>query len=158
MKELFELVKERPDDSLTRETVCPYCGSTNIQELGHVETLLANFGNEDPNHHWITCHCQDCEKEFGHEYKEGNHWYVERETKKVLKGIPSCYEFYVYTCTHCDGDVVRKYTSLDSGSLPGADRGFAVLSTIKGVKQYRTFYECKSCGEKVETPDEYYHG
>ncbi len=156
MKELFELVKERPDPSIPPENICPFCESTNVQEKGHSTTLLGSPPGEDWNHHWRMCRCQDCEREFCHEHKNGNHWYVEgREGKanKILKGIPSCFEGYAYTCTHCEGDVIRHYTALDgeskvTGLCTSSENG-------KWVKKYRIFYECQECKTKVETPEDY---
>ena len=90
MEELFEIIKERPDHNLGRRTICPGCHSGDIEEKEHTTTLVG--GKPDPNHHWVRSHCNDCGKDFTHEFKEGNHWYtqhIEGRGKIVLKGMPS---------------------------------------------------------------------
>lgn len=157
MNKLFELVKERPSPSLTRdETICPFCNSHNVKINEHWETLVG--GDPDPNHHWKSSTCNDCKEDFTHEYKYNNVWYTKKG--KILKGIPSCFENYIYTCNKCDGDVIRKYTKLDGSDLQGADGIVLTITTTmdgKWIKQFRIFYVCQKCNSSIEVPDEYYN-
>jgi hypothetical protein len=114
----LDLVKERPDPTLTLDNKkCPFCDSSNIKETDHSMTLVG--GDRDYNHHWRNHVCNACNKEFIIEHKldfadkNPNIWYVDRITHKVLKGIPSCFESYIYTCSKCNGAVHRIYTALD---------------------------------------------
>ena len=93
MNEFLELVKERPDRTLKLdETFCPFCCSTDIKEVEHIQTLLG--GKPDPNHHWHHCECNNCNEKFIKEHKCTNVWYT--KDGKILAGIPNCFESYKY--------------------------------------------------------------
>lgn len=155
MSSLADIVVERPDPTLQRQTVCPLCGSDNVDELGETQTLAGSN-----NHHWIRCICFSCKEAFSHEFTAGderfgikpNHWYT--KNGKVLRGAPTCFESYTYTCEHCGGDVKRHYFHLDE------DVEVEVLITEyvggKSVKKYRTIFECGKCGASVKSDDEYF--
>ena len=152
MNELFELVKERPDPLLSKDkTICPFCDSENITVHDHSSTMVG--GDPDPNHHWKRSKCNDCKEEFVHEYKRDNVWYTKND--EVLRGIPTCFEPYIYTCNRCNGDVRRYHTALDGESPTQV----LTSSKVNGewIKQYRTFYKCDTCNKQVETKEDYYH-
>ncbi len=100
------------DHSLTKETICPYCNSRNVKINSHSSTLVG--GDPDPNHHTIHAICLECNKEFLQEYQHANVWYSEiiNEESKLLKGLPSCFEDWIYTC-ECGGNIRRQYRELD---------------------------------------------
>ena len=154
MSELFEIVKERPDNSLNKEIPsCPCCErNIDVVVISEASTLVGNLDGKDVNHHWLNCYCHLCEDTFVFEHKKDNCWIT--KNKKILKGIPSCFEDYIYTCNECNGKVRREYTQLD-GETP-----VQILKTIKEngewKKKYRTFFSCEICGKTIETDEEYY--
>ena len=73
MNEFLSLVKERPDPSLKiDETICPYCGTSEVEEFSHFQTIVGGLNGNDPNHHWVEAQCEKCNKCFVKEYKNGN--------------------------------------------------------------------------------------
>jgi len=149
---LFDIVKQRPNKKLNlNNATCPFCKSKDYINLESITTLLGWSGKTNPNHQWHWRKCSDCNKIYVVEEKENNIWIVDIETKKVMDGMPSCFEDYLYTCSKCNGDVYRFYTSLKG------DKKVKSLSESwdeklkKYIKHYRIFFECKNCGVKVET-------
>jgi hypothetical protein len=145
--ELFKLVTQRPDEKLTvSNAVCPFCNSANYQSKGIRSTLLA-FNN----HTWNHRKCNGCQKNYVVEEKSGNVW-VTDENANVLKGIPSCYENYIYDC-NCGGKVKREYRGLDNKPT----NFLSSSSTENGwVKHYKTFFKCDTCHTEIETENDYY--
>lgn len=150
MKEpaFFELVTNRPQEFKNK---CPYCKSTNIRRGGSTTTLVGG-GN---NHIWTDTRCQDCRKTFTIEEKGNNIWLTDR-SGKILRGVPSCFERYIYECAHCGGDVDRTYTELD-GITPTNSLSYE-YNNEERIKKFRIFFECQDCGKKVESEEEYYYG
>ena len=161
--DLLSIVSERP----IKESVpaCPSCSSTELTSYGSSTTLLGYpSGSPNPNHCWTTMKCDNCHLEFTREEKYDNVWYTNKKNI-ILKGIPSCFESYVYHCIECGGHVRREYKGLDGNALPsfGPDeKRMEILSTKieagKSVKQYRTFYYCEKCHHGGEVVDDYYEG
>jgi uncharacterized protein with PIN domain len=128
------------DHSLKRnETHCPYCNSDNVKINSHSQTLVG--GDPDPNHHTIHATCLSCNKDFWKEYQHANVWYSEPlgEEKLLLKGLPSCFEDWVYTC-ECGGHIRRSHKEMDGVTE-------AKILTLGGIgKTFRVFWTCDSCG------------
>lgn len=151
----LDLVIERPDSELKiDEYLCPYCNSTNVEATPQGQTLVADYGT-DANHVWTGIQCNDCGKTCTHEHRSFNSWYTDSRGK-ILRGIPSCFERYIYTCRHCGGDVVRKYLKLDSDEEVSCCSYGPDENGIWTPKQ-RTVFECHSCGESVESNVESWH-
>lgn len=149
-----EVVAERPLAEVPTDAAkCPDCGGGNLRETGREMTLLGWSGEGwDPNHVWCWLSCNDCHGEFIREMKSGNVWYTrDRSEGRVLRGMPSCFGTYTYTCVKCSGPVVRKYSALDGSPT----RGF--LLTTKDGPQYRTEYRCKVCGHGGQVKSDYWH-
>ncbi len=145
----LRLVKERHDPNLTKKHVCPYCGSKNVKDMGTSTTLLVG-----PRNHFHTeCTCRSCGKQFNHHWKEQGkhwktgevqrvHWYLDRKTRKVLAGIPGCYEPYVWTCKHCGGDV----------RLETLSGGTGIITRLPGdPPKYEWRFKCQGCGRSAKS-------
>lgn len=151
---LFELVRERPIAERSSERPsCPYCQSRKLETASAFTTLVGggdrNDPDEDPNHRHIEMRCLACWRRFMRELKYANVWYTttDSDVSKVLRGMPSCFEGYVYTCQHCGGDIQRRYTEMD-GVEPV--RGGLHYSAEHGA-EFRTFFDCMGCGRTAET-------
>lgn len=151
----ISLIKERPDPSLSNNIdKCIFCNSEDVEHNGSSQTLVGG-----DNHHWHRYHCKDCDGKFTCEQKDHgdftNYWITTEinDGVKVLKGIPSCFEDYIYTCSHCGGDVRREYKQPDGVSDCG---GILSYDMKTGKGNFRIFFSCQKCGEKVETEDEYW--
>lgn len=163
IKELLEIIQQTPlPEKKWRDIECPYCGSEHVEVESTSHTLVGYPGKfDDRNHYWYHCLCKSCGKNCIKERKGKNVWYTEKG--RVLKGVSSCFENYIYTCKSCGGDIVRKHTKLDGRELDriklDEETEIVGLSTKhidgKWVKQYRTFYYCKSCDIKIETETDY---
>lgn len=151
---LLEIVKERPDPSLTMDNImCPHCESEDVKNTGHSQTLVGSIDGYDPNHHWYDYVCKTCDEYFMLERKDGNIWYTAgRFGSKIFKGMPTCFESYIYTCVHCDGDVHRVTKELDGVTLNTSEW----TSYDDGRPLFRTFFECQSCEASVESINEHY--
>jgi DNA-directed RNA polymerase subunit RPC12/RpoP len=155
MKTLTEFVRqeklrERPSGKVS----CPYCGGHKVRLRGHSHTLIGGGDgtpNGDPNHNWVDYSCSDCGQSFVREYKSGNVWYTDsRQSGKVLRGLPNCFERYVYTCAACDGEVTRRYADMD-GTTPVTSLSSSWEEEPKRyVRHYRTFFGCASCGASID--------
>ena len=138
MTELTELVTQR---KLEGEPACPRCGCDyTVTEI--TTTLVGIVDGIDANHKWESSVCSSCQFAFIVESKRGNTWIT--KDSKVLAGLPNCFEDYIYTCAHCNGNVVRKYTVED-----GCTVATSLLIDKDGPK-YRTFYLCQSCAASIE--------
>jgi len=155
---LFKIVADRPTDDEPTDAACPCCRSESVRQEGETSTSVGCFPGEDPNHHRVQCWCEKCGQSFTKEWKYKNVWYT--SGGKVLRGMPSCFESYVYRCLKCDGDVRREYTELD-----GETKAVNLMAVNEGkrgrqkwVRKYRTFYSCSGCGKRTEVEDEYWLG
>jgi len=148
------LVKERPDKSLKiNKYKCPFCESKKITKSGSTTTLVGGRG--DANHVWTSCSCQICKKSFIHEHINNNTWYTCEQ--KIIAGIPSCFENYIYTCAYCNGKIERHYLELDSDN----EANFLSSREIDGVwkNEYRIVFKCNNCLESIESNiDHWYKG
>lgn len=93
---------------------CPYCESEDVSCTDVEETMLGWFSTdplENPNHRWEYHACNGCSKTFCVEKQRNNVWYT-TDRIKVLRGVSSCYETYLYTCK-CSGDVLWERRNLD---------------------------------------------
>lgn len=153
-----KIVANNKDDTLPFDgAICPSCGNTDIKESGHHMTLVGCLNKPkhklaDGNHHWISCECSKCNLKWTKEVKYDIIWYTNPETRKVIKGIPNCFEGYILTCSYCGGDVHRRYSGLDGKTK--VDGLCTKVEEIDGkeywVKKYREFYYCKDCGVEEE--------
>lgn len=151
--EFLDLVTQRPDPTLDQQKpFCPFCNNESVHVIGR-RTTLVGFDVIDTNHVWIHCSCKACNKSWIVEVK-GDHsingynvWYTKDD--KVLMGIPTCFESYIYTCRHCGGDVVRNY--YDKGT-----RNETKYLSIGKEKSYDTFFSCTKCHAEVWCSNDYY--
>lgn len=157
---LLDCFKERPlDEKPSDPATCPYCGSGDTQDRGTTTTLVGFSGPVDPNHQWNQRACRGCHKGFVREIKGLNVWYTAERVHGgpsiILKGIPSCFEAYQYTCPLCEGPVLQKQRNLQGGLA-------TVLSSRevdgKWVRGYTTHYHCTQCGHGGQVDSDYYHG
>ena len=149
-KSLFSMVTQKPNENLTSQNVkCPYCESRKHTSYGGYSTLV---GGILANHHWNEMRCQKCNEYFTLETMGNNRWVADKN-KKITDGMPSCFEYYVYTCKKCGGDVKRKHTDFEGKEVTGLH-----YNSIEGVTtpQFKTFFECDGCKEKIETDYEYW--
>ena len=144
---LYSLVTQRPDLTLSKSVIiCPFkCRKSTIRVHSIVNSCVGGY--PDPNHYWVTCKCEKCNKDFIQEYKTDNVWYTAEN--KVLKGMPSCFENYIYTCAYCSGEVHRKYTELD-GVTPTNSLGSKINEEGVWERDYREFYCCQKCPATIE--------
>jgi DNA-directed RNA polymerase subunit RPC12/RpoP len=166
MNEFLKLVKERPDKKLWKKGVfCPYCKSKDVQNFGTMTTLVGYFG-KDLNHTHTRCKCNKCGKEFTKETKGyDNVWFTD-PNGKVLLGIPYCFEYYVYTCKHCGGDVVKVWfdVATDEPTKPyKTEDGYEFVAISSEVKEGKSIsrqypvFRCKQCGKEIKSENEYMH-
>lgn len=152
---LFDIIKERPlAEDPEGDGSCPYCGSTETELLGEETTLLGWTGSVNPNHRRQTRSCKGCSRGFTREIRGVNVWYTEHP-RVILRGVPSCFEDYVYTCIKC-GAAVRR----DHFDLQGNPAKF-LSSRLVGdewVRGYTTRYACTQCGHGGETAEDYWDG
>ncbi len=147
MNEFLEIVTQRPEH-LSKSAICPYCNKT-ATETGSEQTLV---GDDKYNHFWIRCHCSSCARDFSIEHKGGNVWIVS-DHKKVLKGIPTCWETYVYTCGKCNGDVYRRHVDKVSHQPLNS-----VVTVIGDDEQnWVAEFKCDQCGVAAYSENEYYY-
>jgi len=155
MNEFLDIVNERPDPFM-KSPKCPCCGSDNIN-CGDASSTLV--GGNNVNHHWTECQCNECQSKFTFEKKGhgliSNCWVT--CNGRILHGIPSCFESYVYTCHECGGEIRRSSYDLNSG-----DKVSTLIYDIvdgKSVPKFRTLFECDNCDVSMEITDSntYYH-
>jgi hypothetical protein len=76
---------------------------------------------------------------------------------RVLNGMPSCFERYIYTCSVCGKDVHRHYLNKETG-LPATSLSIKIEDG-KQIKSYETRYICD--GEHpnnfVDMEQDYWH-
>lgn len=102
------------------------------------------------NHVWDSHECRSCGLAFCREHKGDNVWYTTHGVgARVLKGVPTCFEPYFYSCAKCDGTVRRTYE--------GKTSGFTVINNRRKTRNYRIFYRCDDCDHGGEVNVEY-HG
>jgi hypothetical protein len=139
-------INEKPSE----KGACPFCSSASIVHGGFSTTLVGGGTgpDDDPNHTHTSCTCKDCKKAFVRETCSGNVWY----TKEMfaLKGMPSCFEGYVYPCK-CGGKVTREYTDKVSGKKT------SLLCYDKDGPKFDTFFSCDKCSKKIQTKKEYWY-
>lgn len=160
---LLKHIAHKPLDELPSAKVhCPYCNSIKIKKGGKITTLLGGGTgvDDDPNHTWCSCTCNNCTKTFIRETKNGNVWYTEggnyKGTSVVLKGVPSCFERYYYTHKKCGKRISLEYRNLDD------TKDVSNLASSKDengnwIKSYKTFYSCE-CGFRLEVDQDHWHG
>lgn len=151
MNKLLEVVAVEPlTEKPSENGSCPFCSSANIHH-GAFSTTLVGGGtdkDDDPNHTHTNCVCKDCSRDFVRETRSGNVWYTKQ--CRVLKGMPSCFERYVYPCK-CGGQVTREYIDKASGASA------KILSYKDGIPSYKTVYSCDKCKVSIETPKDYWY-
>lgn len=169
--EFLSIVTQRPEELDKDNPFCPFCGSHNLHLYNHIQTLVGGRGI-DPNHHWMYFTCNSCQQKFVMEFKGirtpnttpllkrifkfnefYNVWYT--QNNKILRGIPSCFENYIYTCNKCGGDVHRHH--FDRGTRNDA----TMLTDWLGddADQHRSYtihFICQKCGAEVQSFNDYY--
>lgn len=157
--EFLDLVVERLDPKLNyKKPICPYCNSHKVTKGDHVTTLVGWVDGPNPNHQCVKCTCKKCKKIWTMEYKGDyefgyNVWYTtgDRIKGKIIRGLPTCFENYIYTCKYCGGDVCRynyeKRTRNEAKCLSWDG---------EGNKSFDTYYRCNKCGREVKCSNEYY--
>lgn len=110
--ELFEIVTNRPSEYKSLDQCkCPYCQSKKLKSRGY-STTLAGMNN----HEWHDYSCSDCGKRFTIERKGSNIWMTEKGGR-ILNGMPSCFESYIYTCSKCGGGCIEKIPEQGNGGI-----------------------------------------
>lgn len=142
---LINLVQQRPMRH-GQAVKCPFCGSTDLHEWDHYQTMLG--GDPDPNHHWLQKGCRTCGRNFTYEHKDGFGWTTDiggfRDGRRIIEGIASCFEPVEYNCAKCNGSVLREQRVLD---------GKILIECGETRRKYRTFWKCAGCGAEVETDE-----
>ncbi len=154
---LQDIVTQRPiSEAPTDPSRCPYCESTDTKVVRRYSTLLGFSGPVNTNHQWYESLCSGCKRLYTREVKGLNVWYTPYRDRdsvgdpQVLKGLPSCFESYQYTCAKCSGPVLRTHRDL---------RGNATHSlserNVDGVwvREYTTHYNCTKCGHGGEVEE-----
>lgn len=136
---------------------CPFCASQEVQKLGSRCTLIGYYGKYDPNHVWVSCRCKSCNASFTQEYKGTengyNVWYT--VDNRVVLGLPTCYESYIYTC-NCGGEVTRKH--IDKATNETAKYTITTIGGDGEVKSNaKIIFSCNQCKAEVESNTEYYY-
>ncbi len=146
MKTFLDIVTEREDRSLKIDEIfCPFCKSTNILINDSLKTLLGGREEDDVNHVWTTCKCEECGEKFAHEHYENNTWYT--QDREVILGIPNCFEDYIYHCKFCGGNVKRYYVDKITNKPAKS-----ITIDSGGSKSYDVIFRCDQC--KAETVSE----
>jgi hypothetical protein len=149
MKTFLPIVIERPDKSLKiNEILCPKCKGSNIKIKDTSSTLVGGRKEDDVNHVINNCTCRQCKFNFQQQHRHNNVWYTDKN--KILLGIPSCFESYIYTCKDCGGDVWRNYRGKNDEEV------FTLISYADGTKNYKIIFECTLCGRSIESDIEYW--
>lgn len=139
-----EPIAEKPKDAAT----CPSCRGESLTHHGSARTLVAGSSPEDTfniNHYTHDLRCNACNLRFTREHKDGNVWYADGKTARLLRGVPSCFESYGYNCRKCGGEVEREYRKMD-GFTKTATLGSRAKEGGGWERDYRTFFFCKGCG------------
>jgi hypothetical protein len=148
---LLEMVAVQPlTEKPSENGSCPFCSSSSISRGAYSTTLVGGGTgpDDDPNHTHTSCVCQDCKKNFVRETRSGNVWYT--EMTRVLRGMPSCFEDYVYPCK-CGGNVTRKHLHKVDG------KELRYLSYDKNGPNFKTMYSCDKCNVSIETINDYWY-
>lgn len=146
----LDLVTERPNKRLKINSFfCPFCKSKDVELVNSCTTLVAGRKEDDVNHVWNYCECNKCHEKFTHEHHYNNTWYT--QNRKILLGIPSCFESYIYTCKHCGGDVESEDYDIKTGEV-----ATVLVSTGDGTKLYKTVFQCKKCHKQTNSAIEYW--
>lgn len=154
MMDLFDIVKERPlSEDPEAHGSCPFCGAAETKLYGEETTLLGWTGPVNPNHRHQHRSCTSCSRKFIREVKGLNVWYTQGAV--VLRGVPSCFENYTYTCAKCGGTVRRKH--YDSTGNPPKYLSASIVDN-KWVRDHTTRYTCSACGHGGETAVDYWEG
>lgn len=137
---------------------CPFCHSADVRFTNEMHTLIGGGDGTrkgDPNHWHSDGRCRACGKTFMQETCCGNVWFTQGERDGVvIAGVASCFESYVYPCT-CGGQIKRRYTNLGGTGHPSALGTRWDEQEEKWIKDYRTFYQCASCGYDEEVQSDY---
>lgn len=138
MMKISEIVKDKPCEPLD---VCPSCGSTEIQHERSMTTLVADCNDEDANHVTSLYTCS-CGLKFERHHRYYNFWYARHDTGELLRGVPSCFEDFIYHCIVCGGLVKREH----------------LKSRVVDNKVFpRVEFRCEACGHGGEVESQYYH-
>jgi len=151
--EFLNLVTQKEEIHLSPDYPhCPFCNSDELEFCKREETLVASYGIYDSNHHWIHYKCKKCNELFIMEYNGCNNakplprynvWYT--QCKKVLKGIPTCFESYLYTCRYCGGNVQRQ-----------SEDEIDVINYYNCHTKPKIIFKCLNCKEEVKSSNNYF--
>lgn len=148
---LLEYIQQKPiTKNSINVNICPFCNSKSLNDYG-TSTTLVGFTGEDRNHIWNSKHCCSCNKDFTIESKGNNVW-ITIEKSIIIKGVPNCFEAYIYDCK-CGGKITRNYTDLD-----GKPMYYLKGEYVNGkfIKHYKVFFKCNKCELNLESEKEYY--
>lgn len=158
MASIYDAVTDRPIPA-DEPFACPKCSSTDVHREGKWTTLVG--GPAGVNHEWSGCTCRACGLEFCFEERVGNAWYTAGRhhhdgPRVLLRGVPSCFEPYVYHCARCPaGLVYREYRRLDTGEIV-TTIGYTIRADGQAYdRDHRIVFVCEGCGRETETDDEY---
>lgn len=141
--EISKITVQQPAAKGTDPT-CPFCGSHDIDQKGDCQTLLAI---EEYNHHWVSCSCKGCSREFTWQYQGDNEWYTKKNDCRVLHGISSCFENSVYTCNSCGGEIHKQIVELDGATPRTSD----IVAIGQNGPDCKGLWKCNGCGAKALT-------
>jgi hypothetical protein len=109
MNDTYNLIKDHVTNKPLIGIIEPECPNKCVNAMqeykGTISTLVGWSTGEDPNHKWSTYLCSSCKEEYVIERKKNNYWLTVKG--KLLLGVPSCFELYIYTCI-CGGEITQK--------------------------------------------------
>jgi DNA-directed RNA polymerase subunit RPC12/RpoP len=158
MNEFLELVTERPNPKLWKKGVfCPYCKSKDVTTFSTRSTLVG-YSGKNMNHTHTECRCNKCNKEFTRETKGFDNVWFTASDGKVLLGIPYCFEYYVYTCKHCGGEVIVHHFDNQTNEECKYCLNYKTDEADGKMKpQFYNKFICKSCGKEITSENYYTH-
>lgn len=155
--DLFDIVANRPiEEDPDSAATCPVCATADVDKVESWTTLLG--GGPRINHVWTTYFCGHGHS-FVRETKGDNTWYT--QDQKVLLGMPSCFETYIYTCSKCAGPVRQTITDKDDTTREVHVRSYSYEgegSERKQIRHFRIFFYCDDCHHGGEVAEEYWRG
>lgn len=157
-----EIVANKKTDELpSAEPQCPYCRTRDVQRSNLYTTLVGGGTgiDDDPNHTHESIYCNVCAEKSVRETCSGNVWYTSQN--KVLRGIPNCFEKYIYDCPCGAKASVKRYYADLNGQKNESSTTITEQIRIEGdetiwAPSYRVFFECSSCKMVKESSEKYY--
>jgi len=145
-QKLATITNNRPMEH-SLDQICPFCNSKEIKEIDHYMTLVG--GDPDPNHHWRTFKCRECDKKFIYQHKREYGWITD-ENNLCVEGIHACFESVEYKCSKCDTGKVKQEHRETNGISILTGSLLTTFNEYGKINHYRTFWKCDTCGNEVE--------